>query len=204
MPDLRVIDSKPRERGTRERLLRAAMALLETHGYEAASVAAIAERAGVTIAALHEHFASKADLFAELVRVVGEQERVAIQEATAACTDAAEEIDAVVATFAGRALTRPRLARALVHEAVDDVVDAERLAYRRAYTKRLAEFVRGAVDRGELPDQDPDLTAAAVIGAIMEALVGPLAPVAGRNADPDAVVDSLTALCRRAVGASAR
>jgi hypothetical protein len=61
--------------------------------------------------------------------------------------------------------------------------------------------VLARVDAGELPDQDPDTTAAALVGAIVEALVSPLAPVAGANADPDAVIEALTAFCRRAIGA---
>jgi AcrR family transcriptional regulator len=200
MPDLRVIETNPRG-GTRARLLRAAMALLEAGGYDAASIEAIAERAELATEAFYDHFPSKAALFVEVFRAVGDQERDAIAAATADSTDAASVIEGVVSTFAGRALTRPRLAWALVYEPVEPLVDAERLAYRRDYTERLAAFVRDAVDRGELPDQDPDLTAAALTGAIIEALVGPLAPVVGRNADPDAVVASLTALCRRAVGA---
>jgi hypothetical protein len=65
----------------------------------------------------------------------------------------------------------------------------------------MAGFVRERVERGELPDQDPDTTAAALIGGIVEALVSPLSPVAGGNADPDAVIVALTDFCRRAVGA---
>jgi len=200
MADLRVIETDPRE-GTRSRLLRAAMALLEAGGYAAVSDSAIAERAGVPIESFYEHFPSKAGLFVEVFRAVGDGERAAIEASTDGAEDVADVIEAVVSTFAGRALTRPRLAWALVYEPVEAVVDAERMAYRRAYTERLAQFVRDGVDRGELPDQDPDLTAAALIGAIIEGLVGPLAPVVGRNADPDAVVASLTALCRRAIGA---
>ena len=109
----------------------------------------------------------------------------------------------MIATFAGRAMSRPRLAWALVYEPLDPAVDAERVRYRRTYARRMAQFVRERVERGELPDQDPDTTAAALIGGIVEALVSPLSPVAGGNADPDAVIAALTAFCRRAVGADA-
>jgi hypothetical protein len=107
----------------------------------------------------------------------------------------------VLATFAARALVRPRLAWALVYEPLDPAVDAERIRYRRAYAQGMARFVRERVDGGELPDQDPDTTAAALIGGIVEALVSPLSPVAGGNADPDAVIAALSDFCRRAVGA---
>jgi AcrR family transcriptional regulator len=203
MSDLGAPDEQARSRDTRVRLLAAAAEVLDAGGYAAASVAAIAERAGVATGTLYRHFASKAELFVELFRRIAEQELAAMTQAASATRTAGEELDAVVATFAGRALSRPRLAWALVYEPLDPLVDAERLAYRRAYAQRLAAFVRERVDEGELPDQDPDTTAAALIGAIVEALVSPLAPVAGTNADPDAVIAALTTLCRRAIGAQA-
>jgi AcrR family transcriptional regulator len=206
MPDLRVIEPPPpppRREGTRTRLLRAGVEVLETGGYAAASVAAIAERAGLATGTLYRHFPSKADLFVELFRTIGAAELAAMVNAAAGARDAAEELDAVIATFAGRAMSRPRVAWALVYEPLDLSVDAERVRCRRAYAARMARFVRERVESGELPDQDPDTTAAALIGGISEALVSPLSPVAGGNADPDAVIAALTAFCRRAVGADA-
>lgn len=204
MPNLRVIEPPPpppRREDTRSRLLRAGVEVLEAGGYGSASVAAIAERAGVATGTLYRHFPSKADLFVELFRAIGDAELAAMADAAAVVRTAAEELDAVIATFAGRAMSRPRLAWALVYEPLDPAVDAERVRYRRGYAQRMARFVRERVDRGELPDQDPDTTAAALIGGIVEALVSPLSPVAGGNADPDAVIAALTDFCRRAVGA---
>jgi len=193
----------PRREDTRARLLRAGVEVLEAGGYASASVAAIAERAELATGTLYRHFPSKADLFVELYRTIGDAELAAMQEAAAStrARTAAEELDAVIATFAGRAMSRPRLAWALVYEPLDAAVDAERLRYRRDYARHMASFIRERVDAGELPDQDPDTTAAALIGGIAEALVSPLSPVAGGNADPDAVIAALTDFCRRAVGA---
>jgi AcrR family transcriptional regulator len=204
MPKLRVIEPPPPpplSEDTRSRLMRAGGEVLEAGGYGAASVAAIAERAGVATGTLYRHFASKADLFVELFRAIGDTELAAMYEAAATAGTASEELDAVIATFAGRAMSRPRLAWALVYEPLDPAVDDERVRYRRSYATRMAQFVRERVEAGELPDQDPDTTAAALIGGIVEALVSPLSPVAGGNADPDAVIVALTAFCRRAVGA---
>src|SRR5829696_8529541 len=162
MPNLRVIESPPRREDTRTRLLRAGGEVLETGGYAAASVAAIAERAGVATGTLYRHFPSKADLFVELFRAIGDAELAAMQEAAVPTRTAAAELEAVIATFAGRAMSRPRLAWALVYEPLDPLVDAERVRYRRAYAQRMSSFLRERVDSGELPDQDPDTTAAAL------------------------------------------
>ena len=49
-----------------------------------------------------------------------------------------ERLEAIVATFARRALRKRRPAWALVYEPVDPSVDAERLVYRREYCRRMA------------------------------------------------------------------
>lgn len=187
---------------TRARLLHAAIELLEEGGYAAASVAAIATRSGVAVGALYRHFPSKAELFVEVFRAAAEQELAALYEASAEPGTVAEKLEAVVREFTGTALAQPQLAWALGYEPVDPLVDAERLAYRQTYRERLADLLRIGIAGGELPAQDPDLTAASLIGAISEALVGPLSPVAGEDVRPEALVGALSTFCRRAVGAT--
>jgi AcrR family transcriptional regulator len=191
---------------TRSRLLRAAQELIESGGYGAASVLAIAERAGVASGTLYRHFASKEELFVSLFRTVCDREVAAMQAAAAempASADPAEQLEEVLATFARRALSRPRLAWALIAEPVDPRVDAERLAYRAQYAALIAEGLRTGIAAGQLPDQDPELVAAALVGGCGEALVGPLSPVGGAAPDAEAVVAGLRTFIRRAVGATA-
>lgn len=190
----------PRGDATRKRLLEAAVELLEEGGYAAASVAAIAERSGVAAGALYRHFPSKAELFVEVFRVTAEEELAALYEASVVPGGAMEKLDAIVRQFTGSVLARPRLAWALGYEPVDPLVDAERLAYRQNYRERLAELLQMGIGGGELPEQDAELSAAALIGAISEALVSPLSPVAGEDIPAEDLIDSLSSFCRRAVG----
>lgn len=189
--------------GTRERLLRAAHDLVEEGGYAAASVVAITQRAGVAAGTLYRHWSSKGLLFAELFRVVCSRELAAMELAGAGDGPAVERIEAVIGTFAARALRNPRLAWALIAEPVDPLVDAERLAYRRDYRERLAALVRAGLDAGELPAQDPDLTAAVLVGGVGEALVGPTSPLADSAPAAAEIVAALRLFARRAVGARA-
>jgi AcrR family transcriptional regulator len=191
------------EATTRERLVEAARELLEAGGYAAASVQAVAERAGVSAGALYRHFASKAELFVEVFRDAARRDLAAV-DAAASGGRCIERLEAAVATHARRALRRRRLAWALLHEPVDPRVDAERLAYRREYCRHMAGLLRQAIAAGEIPDQDVELAAAAVVGAIAESLVGPLSPVAGRSAAEDEIVAALVRFCRRSVGAPDR
>ena len=187
---------------TRERLLLAAQELVEEGGYAAASVIAIADRAGVATGALYRHWPSKGELFAELFRSVCDREIAAM-----AAIDGPTGIDLVeevLATFAARALHNPRLAWTLIAEPVDPLVDAERLAYRREYARRLADALHEAVAAGEVPEQDVELTAATLVGGVGEALAGPLSPVAGRPLDAGGIVAALRVFTRRAAGAGQR
>ncbi len=188
---------------TRERLLRAAQALIEEGGYGAAPVSAIAERAAVAAGTLYRHFDSKQELFVEVFRAVCAREERAMRAAAREreSASAVERLEVVLSTFARRALRNPRLAWALLAEPVDPLVDAERLAYRERSAEVVAETLRSAIDQGEVPEQSVELTAAALVGGCGEALVGPLSPLAGSRPKPDEVIDALRLFVRRAVGA---
>jgi AcrR family transcriptional regulator len=191
---------------TRERLLRAAQELIEEGGYGAASVAAIAERAGVAAGTLYRHFDSKQDLFVEVFRAVCAREERAMRAASVEMVSEShvEALEQVLATFAERALRNPRLAWALIAEPVDPLVDAERLAYRERYAALIAEGLQAGIAGGELPEQNVRLTAAALVGGCGEALVGPLSPLAGARPSSEEVVVALRTFVRRAVGAGAQ
>jgi AcrR family transcriptional regulator len=184
---------------TRERLIGAARQLLEEGGYAAASVQAIANRTGVSAGALYRHFPSKAKLFVEVFREAATRDLAAIDEAATAgrCV---ERLEAAVATHARRALRRRRLAWALSYEPVDPLVDEERLVSRRKYCRHMGGLLRQAIAAGEIPDQNVELTAAALVGAIAESLVGPLSPLAGRIAAEEEIIATLVRFCRRSIG----
>jgi AcrR family transcriptional regulator len=110
-------------------------------------------------------------------------------------------VQAVLTTFARRALRNPRLAWALIAEPVDPLVDAERIAYRREYARLLGNGLREAIEAGEIPEQNVELTAAALVGGVGEALVGPLSPLAGTAPAAEEIIEALRKFVGRAVGA---
>ncbi|HEV3001350.1 MAG TPA: TetR/AcrR family transcriptional regulator [Solirubrobacteraceae bacterium] len=196
--------TEARRVAARERVVRAASDIVAADGFAAASVAAVAARAGIAVGSVYRHFPSKGELFAELFRRASAHELDATRAAVEGADDHPHDrLAAAAATFAERALRGRRLAWALIAEPVDPLVESERLAFRRAYRDLFAEIVEDGVARGELPAQDAELTAAAVVGAIGEALVGPLSPVAPEG-DPGAVVAAVVAVCLRATGATER
>ena len=191
--------TEARNAATRRRIVAAARGLIAKGGYAEAQVAAVASRAEVAIGTVYRHFPSKADLFAEVFREASQREVDAVAAAAREAADsAAARIAAAVETFAQRALRGRRLAWALIAEPVDPAVEAERLVFRRAYRDVFSDVIAVGVVSGELPLQDPELSAAALVGAIGEALVGPVSPAAaGEGAE--SVVGSLTEFCIRSV-----
>jgi AcrR family transcriptional regulator len=188
---------------TRSRLLRAAREQTEQGGYSAASVTAIAQRAGLGTGTLYSHFPSKAELFVELFRdVCGGEMRAMDEAATTGSESPIERLERVLATFARRALQNPRLAWALIAEPVDPLVDAERLTFRARYAGLIAATLVASIAASELPDQNTDLSAAAIVGGVSEALVGPLSPLAGELPSIEDTVRDITTFALRAVGAS--
>lgn len=179
---------------TRERIVRAALEQLAEGGYASAPVQAVASRAGVATGSVYRHFPSKAELFAEVFRRASQREVDAV--AAASGETAAERIAHGVEVFVRRAFAAPKRAYALLAEPVDPAIEAERLIFRRAYADVFAAALRHGVESGELDAMDVDLVAAALVGALGEALVGPLA---SPDRGEDALVAGLQSFCLSAI-----
>ena len=185
---------------TRRRITTAARGLIAEGGYVAAQVAPVADRAGVAVGTVYRHFPSKSDLFAEVFREASQHEVDAMRAAMESSSGpASERVAKGIDAFARRALRGRRLAWALLAEPVDPAVEAERLHFRHSYRDLMADVIAEGVAAGELPDQDVEATAAALIGAVGESMVGPLSPT-GNGGDADAVIASLIDFCIRAIG----
>jgi AcrR family transcriptional regulator len=151
----------------------------------------------VATGSVYRYFPSKSELFAEVFRRASAHETEVFAEAIAGSDRPAEErIAAAVEAFARRALAGPTRAYALIAEPVDPRVEAERLTFRRGYRDVLASVLREGVESGELAAHDTENVAAALVGAIGEALVGPLARRGGRR---EALVAGLVQFCTRAI-----
>jgi AcrR family transcriptional regulator len=98
-----------------------------------------------------------------------------------------------------------RLAYAMMAEPAEPEVEAARLVYRRAFADVFEELIASGIAAGEFPRQNARATAACVMGALNEGLVGPLAPNGATDADEppgvDALIEEITAFCLQAVTA---
>ncbi|BBH69453.1 hypothetical protein ACTI_61380 [Actinoplanes sp. OR16] len=187
----------------RDGLLRAARGLIAADGFKAATVAAIAARCSVSVGSVYSYFDSRDRLLAEVFRSAANHEIDMVRAAVADTgQQASERIGELVRIFSGRALQGRRMAWALLFEPVSPVVEEERLVYRRSYTEIGEQIIRDGLGRGEFVPQDAGLAAAAVMGAVSEALVGwirPDSPPPSPSAQAD-VIDGIRLFCFRALG----
>jgi AcrR family transcriptional regulator len=184
-----------------EAILAAACDTAAEGGMAAVQIAPVAERAGVAAGTVYRYFPCKTELVAALVALLSEREMAALTAAAKAAPGPLSALAAAITTFAARALAARRLAFALTAEPVEPAVDAARKAYRRDLATELERLIRTAIAGGHLPDQDAALAAAALLGALVEGLVGPLAPPAEDDpAKTRARVQMFTLLSLRALG----
>jgi AcrR family transcriptional regulator len=190
--------TEARVAATRARIAGAALEQVASGGYASATVGAVAERAGVAVGTVYRHFPSKGDLFAEVFRTAAQRELDVVAEVAAAADGrpAAERCAAGAEVFCRRALAGPVLAYAQIAEPVDPAVEEERLRLRRGYRDVFAAVLDDGVAAGELTRHDTRTVAAALVGALGEALVGPLSR---RERRREALVATLVQFCLGAI-----
>jgi AcrR family transcriptional regulator len=170
-------------------------------GMAAVQIAPVAQRAGVAAGTVYRYFPSKTELVAALVAALSEREMAALAAAAKAAPGPLSALSAAITTFAVRALAGRRLAFALIAEPVEPEVDAARASYRQALAAEFERLIGQALVGGHLPAQDAALAAAALVGALIEGLIGPLAPApADDAAKARAQVQMLALFALRALG----
>jgi AcrR family transcriptional regulator len=182
-------------------IMGAARGLAAEGGMGAVQIAAVAARAGIAAGTVYRYFPAKADLIAALVAAQSAAEIAALNRAADAAPGPLSALAAAIVTFAARALASRRLAFAMVAEPVEPALDVTRLAYRGALAGAFETRIRSALERSLLPAQDAAVAAAALVGALIEGLIGPLAP--GPTEDPArnrAQVQTLTLFGLRGLG----
>jgi AcrR family transcriptional regulator len=169
-------------------------------GMAAVQIAPVAA-AGIAAGTVYRYFPAKTDLVAALVAAFSARELVALESAAKAAPGPLSALAAAITTFAARALASRRLAFALIAEPVEPEVDVARASYRQALVNEFNTLIRNAQAGGRLPEQDAALAAAALVGALIEGLIGSLAPAAPDDAaKARARVQALTLFALRGLG----
>ncbi len=177
-------------------IIAAAGELASEAGLDAVQIVPVAARAGIAAGTLYRYFPSKTELVSALVTGVAEREVAAVRRAAAAAPGPLSALAAAVVAFAARAVRQRRLASALLVEPIEAREETAGLPYRRALAAELEPRIRAAVASGHLPEQNAGRAAAAVVGLLIEGLLGPLAPEPVGRDD----VQAMALLALRALG----
>ena len=192
---------KQRLAARHDAIVAAAAALAAEQGMTAVQIAPVAARADIAAGTVYRYFQSKSDLVAAVITAVSERELAAMRRAGDAAPGPLSALAATIVTFGARALEARKLAWAVIAEPVDAEIDQLRLAYRKALAAQIETRLRAAIAGGQVPDQDPAGAAPALVGALLEGLIGPLASDTGGDpARAREAVQTLTLLALRAIG----
>ena len=167
-------------------------------GMAAVQIAPVARRAGVAAGTVYRYFPGKTNLVAALLSQISEREIGALRRAGDVAPGPLSALACVIITFVTRALRARRLAFAAIAEPVDAELDPVRLRLRKALAAEFATRIGAAIAGGHLPEQDSNLAGAALVGLLIEASIGPLAPDAA--ALERERVQSLALIALRALG----
>ncbi|WP_189991558.1 TetR family transcriptional regulator [Thalassobaculum fulvum] len=193
---------EPSSRSERRRrdLLAAARRVVSDGGFRDLQMLAVAAAAGTAVGTIYRYYPTKAELCAALVAEVSARELEVIRSICEADGAPGQRLRDAVSAFARRALHNRRLAYAMIAEPVEAAVDDARLEWRRRIGEALAGLIADGVARGAFRPVDPKLAAACVVGAFMEALVGPLTPATLLD-DDDKLAADIAGLCLAIVDA---
>jgi AcrR family transcriptional regulator len=186
----------------RNRILQAVRQVVSEVGFHGAQVAMVADAADVATGTVYRYFPSKGELFAEALALNAQHEVDVVAAVAKADGSATSRLADAVRVFADRAVRARRLAWAMLAEPSEPEVDAARLTYRRAFAEVFEELIRAGIRSGEFPAQNAAASAACVMGALSEGLIGPLAPEVPDLADARALIDAIIRFCLQAVSAS--
>ncbi|KRW62771.1 TetR/AcrR family transcriptional regulator [Pseudomonas sp. TTU2014-080ASC] len=197
-----------RDQALRERIIACALERVAEDGFAALTMQALAEEVGIATGSLYRHFAGKGSLAATVFAVASQREVDALKSVIAASGDPSLRLRQGVERFAARAWNSRQLAFALIAEPVEPEVDEQRLRFREAYAGLFAQLLQEGLEQGAFCAQPVNLVSACLVGAIAEALVGPLSPQARAVREAgyptpslEEVSQALVTFCLRAVGA---
>ncbi len=198
MPYRRTENVSRRLAARRAAIVAAARAAASQGGLAALQIEPVAAGAGIAAGTVYRYFPGKTDLVTALLGEISDAEVAALRRAAEAAPGPLSSLAAAIMTFAARALRDRRLLYAAIAEPVDADLGAARATLRKAIAAEFATLIKAALARRQLPDQDTALAVAALLGILIEGLLGPQAPdAAGRERD---VVQSLTLIALRALG----
>jgi AcrR family transcriptional regulator len=185
----------------RQSVLKAAREIASEAGMNAVQIVPVARRARIAAGTVYRYFPSKSKLVTELIADVSRTGLAKVRQTANAAPGPLSALAAAITTIAVEILDDRRLSWAIMAEPVEVDVAPARHAARADLAAEISARIAAAIRGGHLPAQDTFLTAAALIGALYEGLIGPLAPAdLTEPTRKREAIQSMTLCALRAVG----
>lgn len=193
---------RPAGRSGEEHIIAAAVDVMARHGYHGSSIRDIAQRAGLSSAALYHYFSSKQDILVAFMTQATQDHYRLLCEALQTAGDApADRLAAVVRTHV--LLHTERRKESFVGNSelrsLEPRNRAKVVALRDRIQRLFDEVVRAGVDSGDFGTADPAEAARAVV-VMGNAVASWYSPNGGKK--PSEVADTYVRLALSVVGAS--
>ncbi|MCX7627948.1 MAG: TetR/AcrR family transcriptional regulator [Methylophilaceae bacterium] len=154
---------------TARRILAAAEALFAEQGFDAVSMSAIAERAGVSKANIFHHFNSKNALYLAVLNHVCEESRARVDLLEQAQGSFRERLTQYAAAHLRGLLEHDQLTRLILRDVLEHGPERGKVLAEQVFGRnfaKLVDIIRSGQSRGELrPDIDPAMVAVMMIAA---------------------------------------
>ncbi|MCC6164288.1 MAG: TetR/AcrR family transcriptional regulator [Acidobacteria bacterium] len=154
---------------TRHLIFEAAAHEFSTHGFDGASVDAIARAAHVNKAMLYYHFASKIGLYRAIVGDMLRAVEAGVTELAASRDTPTRKIERFIATLAAQKAARPWFPPLMLREMSDGAphLDAATLAHLRAIFTAFGSILAAGAARGEFRRVHPVLAYVSIMGPML-------------------------------------
>ena len=187
---------------TKAKILQAAEEVFAEHGYQVASITKITQHAGVGQGTFYLYFASKLDVFEQLIDDLNRRVRHAMSVGAARGANRMEAEREGFREFFRFTAEHPALYR-VVREAEQVSPESMRSHYGRIVAGYIEGLTKALAD-GEIADQDPEVTAWALMGVGemigMRYVLWNRDDAGGTGEVPEHVFDEMVAFVQRALG----
>lgn len=171
-------------------------------GFRSATVKAVAHRAGCSTGLIYQYFPNAEELLKGAFAHVAKMELAIFRAALHSDPQISAALNAGIEVMTRRSLAGPKQADALLFEALPQLVEEERLLFRRKWATAIAERLDQAITAGQLPAQNTQMVGTAVTGAVAENLLPRLHSTTAAPAElsVEEFIEELQTLCRRFIG----
>jgi len=178
-------------------------------GFSSVSMANIAAQAEVATGTLYRYFSSKQALCTEVFCKYTDIELTLVEKLlNAKNVSPAQKLTTAIEVFAKRAMQSRHLAWSLIVEPLDPGLEAQRIKYRQAYCDLYSKLIDEGIKVQQFRPQLSSVSAAAIVGALAESLIGPLSILSSQptekmrkqKVNQAQVISNIVTFCLQALG----